>query len=91
MTTDLRAGVARRFSTVVRLVLGLEKDAPELAGFEDHLGADSLDIIELTMALEEEFSIDLDDAEVDRVVTVGEGIDLLMAHLHPLQTSAGVP
>ena len=42
------------------------------ASFIDDLGADSLDIVELVMALEEEFDIEIPDADAEKVVTVGD-------------------
>ena len=44
------------------------------ASFIDDLGADSLDIVELIMALEEEFDIEIPDADAEKVVTVEDGI-----------------
>ena len=45
------------------------------ASFIDDLGADSLDIVELVMALEEEFDIEITDADAEKVVTVGDVFD----------------
>lgn len=47
------------------------------ASFIDDLGADSLDIVELVMALEEEFSIEIPDEEADRVSTVGDVVEYI--------------
>ena len=47
------------------------------ASFVDDLGADSLDIVELIMALEEEFEIEIPDADAEKVVTVGDVVDYL--------------
>ena len=47
------------------------------ASFIDDLGADSLDIVELVMALEEEFDIEIQDAEAEKVVTVGDVVDYI--------------
>ena len=43
----------------------------------DDLGADSLDIVELIMALEEEFDIEIPDADAEKVVTVGDVVDYI--------------
>lgn len=51
------------------------------ADFADDLGADSLDMIELTIAFEEEFGIDIPDHEAERVENVGHAYDLLSAKL----------
>ena len=45
--------------------------------FIDDLGADSLDIVELVMALEEEFDIEIPDADAEKVVTVGDVVDYI--------------
>ena len=45
--------------------------------FIDDLGADSLDIVELIMALEEEFDIEIPDADAEKVVTVGDVVDYI--------------
>ena len=45
------------------------------ASFIDDLGADSLDIVELIMALEEEFDIEIPDSDAEKVVTVGDVVE----------------
>lgn len=47
------------------------------ASFIDDLGADSLDIVEFIMALEEEFNIEIPDADAEKVVTVGDVVDYI--------------
>ena len=47
------------------------------ASFIDDLGADSLDIVELVMALEEEFDIEIPDADAEKVVTVGDVVEYI--------------
>ena len=47
------------------------------ASFIDDLGADSLDIVELIMALEEEFDLEIPDADAEKVVTVGDVVDYI--------------
>ena len=47
------------------------------ASFLDDLGADSLDIVELVMALEEEFDIEIPDADAEKVVTVGDVVEYI--------------
>ena len=50
------------------------------AKFIEDLGADSLDIVELVMALEEEFGIDIPDEEADKLKTVGDAMGYLRSH-----------
>ena len=47
------------------------------ASFTNDLGADSLDIVELVMALEEEFNIEIPDADAEKVVTVGDVVEYI--------------
>jgi acyl carrier protein len=51
-----------------------EDDVTEDAAFVDDLGADSLDIVELVMALEEEFGISIPDEEAENIKTVGDAV-----------------
>ena len=58
--------------------LGVTEDTVSMeASFIDDLGADSLDIVELVMALEEEFDIEIPDADAEKVVTVGDVVDYI--------------
>lgn len=58
--------------------LGVAEDAvTEEASFIDDLGADSLDIVELIMALEEEFDIEIPDSDAEKVVTIGDVVDYI--------------
>jgi len=57
-----------------------EADIKPEASFLNDLGADSLDIVELIMALEEEFGIEIPDEEADKIQTVQAAIDYIKAH-----------
>ena len=62
--------------------LGVADTAVTLeASFIDDLGADSLDIVELVMALEEEFDIEIPDADAEKVVTVNDVVDYIKDHV----------
>ena len=54
-----------------------ENTVTEDASFIDDLGADSLDIVELVMALEEEFDIEIPDTDAEKVVTVGDVVEYI--------------
>lgn len=58
--------------------LGVEEDevTPE-ASFVDDLGADSLDIVELVMAFEEEFDLEIPDEDAEKIQTVGNAVDYI--------------
>ncbi len=61
----------------------LEVDVKNLtpeAKFIEDLGADSLDIVELVMALEEEFGLDIPDEDADKLKTVGDALKYLQEH-----------
>ncbi len=68
-------GLEDRVSAIVVEQLGVTKDelAPE-ASFIDDLGADSLDIVELVMAMEEEFDIEIPDDDAEKIQTVKDVI-----------------
>ena len=61
--------------------LGIDEDevTPE-ASFIDDLGADSLDIVELIMALEEEFNMEIPDEEAEKISTVGDVIEYIKSN-----------
>ena len=50
------------------------------ASFVNDLGADSLDTVELVMALEEEFDIEIPDEDAEKIQTVGQAIDYIKSH-----------
>ena len=52
------------------------------ASFIDDLGADSLDIVELIMAIEEEFDIEIPDSDAEKVVTVGDVVDYIKENVN---------
>jgi acyl carrier protein len=51
-----------------------EEEVTPTASFVDDLGADSLDVVELVMALEEEFDIEIPDEDAEKIATVGDAI-----------------
>lgn len=58
--------------------LGVNEDAVSTeSSFIDDLGADSLDIVELIMALEEEFDIEIPDTDAEKIVTVGDVVEYI--------------
>lgn len=61
--------------------LGVEEsEIKEEASFIDDLGADSLDIVELVMALEEEFDLEIPDEDAEKIRTVGDAIKYIQEH-----------
>ncbi len=57
-----------------------EKDVVMEASFIDDLGADSLDIVELIMALEEAFELTIPDKDAEKILTVGNAVDYIKDH-----------
>ena len=57
-----------------------EEQATNAASFVDDLGADSLDTVELVMALEEEFECEIPDEEAEQITTIQLAIDYINAH-----------
>ncbi len=73
--------VADRVKKIIVDQLGVEEETvtPE-ASFVDDLGADSLDTVELVMALEEEFGIEIPDEDAEKITKVKEAIDYIEKH-----------
>ena len=70
-----------RVKKIVIEHLGVEADkVTEEASFIDDLGADSLDIVELVMAFEEEFSVEIPDDAAEKITTVKDAIDYIETH-----------
>jgi len=75
---------AKIFDQVKKVVvdqLGVSEDEVKReASFVDDLGADSLDTVELVMALEEAFSIEIPDEEAEKIKTVGDTVNYILSH-----------
>jgi len=70
--------IADRVKKIVVEHLGVEEDkVAEAASFIDDLGADSLDTVELVMAFEEEFSIEISDEAAKDIQTVGDAVKFI--------------
>ncbi|EAT13330.1 acyl carrier protein [Bermanella marisrubri] len=76
------SSIEERVKKVVCEQLGVkEEEAKGTARFVEDLGADSLDTVELVMALEEEFETEIPDEDAEKLTTVQEAIDYIIAHL----------
>ncbi len=72
------ATVDERVKKIIAEQLGVEEDEVTLeAHFVEDLGADSLDTVELVMALEEEFEIEIPDEDAEKILTVGKALDYI--------------
>jgi acyl carrier protein len=73
--------VEERVKNIIVEQLGVEvTQVVETAKFIDDLGADSLDTVELVMALEEEFSIEIPDEDAEKIGSVGDAINYINEH-----------
>jgi acyl carrier protein len=76
------SNVEERVKKIVVEQLGVnESEVTNEASFVDDLGADSLDTVELVMALEEEFECEIPDEEAEKITTVQQAIDYINANL----------
>ena len=75
------ASIAERVKQIVVEQLGVEEDqVSNESSFMEDLGADSLDTVELVMALEEEFEIEIADEDAEKIQTVQDAIDYITEH-----------
>jgi acyl carrier protein len=73
--------IEQRVKKIVAEQLGVnEADIKLESSFVDDLGADSLDTVELVMALEEEFECEIPDEEAEKITTVQQAVDYINAH-----------
>ena len=73
-----------RVKKIIAEQLGVEEaQVTSEKAFVDDLGADSLDQVELVMALEDEFDIEIPDEEAEKITTVQKAIDYATAHAKP--------
>ena len=73
--------VADRVKKIIVDQLGVEEETvTQEASFVDDLGADSLDTVELVMALEEEFGIEIPDEDAEKITRVKEAVDYIEKH-----------
>ena len=71
-----------RVKAIVAEQLGLDKDIiANDSSFVDDLGADSLDTVELVMALEEEFNTEIPDEDAEKITTIQQAIDYINEHI----------
>lgn len=74
--------ILAKLTTILEAQLGIDKATikPE-SRFEEDLGADSLDFVDIIMAIEEEFDIDISDEDAEKIKTVQQAVDHLTRHV----------
>jgi acyl carrier protein len=74
-------GVAEKVQSIIVEQLGVDADqVTPTASFTDDLGADSLDVVELVMAFEEEFGIEIPDEDAEKIAKVADAISYIQEH-----------
>ncbi len=72
---------AEKVKSIIVEQLGVPaEEVTESASFIEDLGADSLDIVELVMALEEEYDIEISDEDAEKILTVGDAVNYIVEH-----------
>ena len=72
------ADVGEKVKAIIAEQLGVKpEEVTDSASFVDDLGADSLDTVELVMALEEEFGVEIPDEDAEKITTVGDAVNYI--------------
>ena len=74
--------ISNKIKQIIADHLGTVKNITEDSNIVNDLGADSLDTIELVMALEEEFGFEISDSEAEKIITVGDAIKYIKSQLN---------
>jgi len=81
MAVAAKKEIVEKVKQIISEQLGVdEAEVTPSASFTDDLGADSLDQVELVMALEEEFGLSISDEDTERILTVQDAIDYVDKH-----------
>ena len=77
----MSATIEQKVKAIIAENLGVNADEIKItSSFIDDLGADSLDIVELVMQMEEEFEVEIPDEEAENIKTVGDAINYINSH-----------
>jgi acyl carrier protein len=81
MATEVKKEVVEKVKQIISEQLGVdEAEVTPSASFVDDLGADSLDQVELVMALEEAYELEISDADAEKILTVQDAISYIDKH-----------
>jgi acyl carrier protein len=83
MSTMSKEDIQAKLKPIIADQLGVdESEVKEDASFTEDLNADSLDLVELIMSLEEQFKLQISDEDAEKITTVGEAVDYISDHLN---------
>ncbi|WP_225065620.1 acyl carrier protein [Pseudalkalibacillus sp. A8] len=75
------ADIQERITKIIVDRLGVDEEEVKLeSSFKEDLGADSLDVVELVMELEDEFDMEISDEDAEKIATVGDVVDYINSH-----------
>lgn len=81
MSSVSKEDILAKLRPVIADQLGVdESQVTDEASFTDDLNADSLDLVELIMSLEEQFGLQISDEDAEKITTVGEAVDYIYEH-----------
>lgn len=81
MSSMSKQDILAKLKPVIAEQLGVdESEVKEDASFTEDLNADSLDLVELIMSLEEQFKLQISDEDAEKLTTVGEAVDYIYDH-----------
>lgn len=82
MASMTKEEVLAKLKPIIAEQLGVdEADVTPEASFTEDLNADSLDLVEMIMSLEEQFKLQISDEDAEKITTVGEAVDYIYDHL----------
>ncbi|MFI5272128.1 MAG: acyl carrier protein [Ktedonobacterales bacterium] len=82
MSSVTKADILAKLKPLIAEQLGVdEADVKEEASFTEDLNADSLDLVELIMSLEEQFKLQISDEDAEKITTVGEAVEYIYDHM----------
>ncbi len=81
MATMSKDEIMAKHKPVIAEQLGVDEgEVPDTASFTEDLNADSPDLVELIMSLEEQFGLQISDEDAEKLTTVGEAVDYIYEH-----------